>query len=616
MRRSLRCIPLIATAAFVWGAWHTATLRDDIPIPLPPAPSDVLAPTVTAASPPPPQYLSCCTDTACRPDPSAFDPPAVLKAPLSKKTLERRRSRDPTARTEKYTSDPGAVRVVAGVRFVRYGGPSACKHLWTLKYGKEWMGVDAGLERCAAQADCHAVGCVGATSVCTTFLATCRVPNAGEGEEAGQLFVAVDRTPHQTHLQRRLEEELDAMDVATLRDFSHLVPPRGASEPPPPADPAARLQEDWARLMRSVEYHNTTAEPTCVPLGRGARRDYGPSGARFQEWQRRRDGRDYTTSGAPRRPYDTPLGDYAKPFLLVRGPELWSMDYVHVDVVHRLVLWTPAKVGSTEFLKLYDRIQGRSGYWGPSHTWGIHARWDTDKVHYERIKLRLLSLEHANKLINSPAFTHVTFLRDPKERALSAYLMLTHGGAGVDAASDPKWRRFVAGIATRDYLDVPVKQLTEQRGTGPFADTHFRGQMVHFALFKYLRVMDFVAPFTPANVKTFMQMYGLWDRFGAAWQNGPDDPPHDFLQTGSKARHKTDAASKAAAYWPPALAALGDQAYALDYQLMCEMGFRPDGGPIDGRNVPEREVRCLCFDPDSVEGFDRQFFGCWPGPVV
>eukprot|EP00571_Detonula_confervacea_P009747 CAMPEP_0172322420 /NCGR_PEP_ID=MMETSP1058-20130122/45843_1 /TAXON_ID=83371 /ORGANISM="Detonula confervacea, Strain CCMP 353" /LENGTH=354 /DNA_ID=CAMNT_0013038157 /DNA_START=144 /DNA_END=1205 /DNA_ORIENTATION=- len=88
---------------------------------------------------------------------------------------------------------------------------------------------------------------------------------------------------------------------------------------------------------------------------------------------------------------------------------------------YKLVLFTNPKMGSTVLRQLMRRMMGYTNYY--VNTWGKDAlphTWPANGLNYTSH----YSLDKINEMMTSDKWTRATFVRDPKERALSAYLML------------------------------------------------------------------------------------------------------------------------------------------------------------------------------------------------
>ena len=87
---------------------------------------------------------------------------------------------------------------------------------------------------------------------------------------------------------------------------------------------------------------------------------------------------------------------------------------------HKLIFFTVPKVGCTIWKQLFRRMMGYKDWrdgWVPS-------RHETNGLRY----LEHYSLEQATELMNSPEYTRAIFVRDPKDRLVSAYLEKTSIG--------------------------------------------------------------------------------------------------------------------------------------------------------------------------------------------
>ena len=89
---------------------------------------------------------------------------------------------------------------------------------------------------------------------------------------------------------------------------------------------------------------------------------------------------------------------------------------------HKLLFFTTAKVGCTTFKMMFRRMMGYENYAVESHDGptGLMLPWNpkTNGLKY----LYDYDVARATEMMTSPDWTRAIFVRDPKERLLSAYL--------------------------------------------------------------------------------------------------------------------------------------------------------------------------------------------------
>ena len=85
---------------------------------------------------------------------------------------------------------------------------------------------------------------------------------------------------------------------------------------------------------------------------------------------------------------------------------------------YKLLFFTVEKIGSTVLKQLMRRMMHYENYDEHSGT-GIPHMWPKNGLKY----IHQYTLEEANEMMTSPKWTRAMFVRDPKERSLSAFLM-------------------------------------------------------------------------------------------------------------------------------------------------------------------------------------------------
>ena len=231
----------------------------------------------------------------------------------------------------------------------------------------------------------------------------------------------------------------------------------------------------------------------------------------------------------------------------------------YVLASHKLVFFSTPKVGCTAWKIMFRRMMG-------------YADWDSRDPHSLATSglpvLSQYSLEQATEMMNSPEWTRAIFLRDPKERFLSAYLDKALGENNSTSQTREMRRRcpddaehfFNTSRTLLDFLS-----LTES-----CQDDHWQPQIERVEE-KYWGTIDFVGNIETGDVdaKRLLQRIGAWDQYGATGWGEYHNA--SFFTKGIEPRanhtHKTGAAGRLAKYYTPEIDALVEQRYANDYMF-------------------------------------------------
>jgi Sulfotransferase family len=152
--------------------------------------------------------------------------------------------------------------------------------------------------------------------------------------------------------------------------------------------------------------------------------------------------------------------------------------------------------------------------------------------------LHRYSLQEANDIITSPNYTRAIFVRDPKERFLSAFLdkAMSNGGVHIQAKCCP------TGDCLKEAQTFPgFIKLVLKGCSNPHWDSQSRRMEP-----KYWRFIDFVGHMENAAVdaRRLLESIGAWDEYGkSGW--GPNGDKAIFEQsTEDSLSHATHSKSK------------------------------------------------------------------------
>jgi hypothetical protein len=218
----------------------------------------------------------------------------------------------------------------------------------------------------------------------------------------------------------------------------------------------------------------------------------------------------------------------------------------------QLVFFTTPKVGCTVWKQLFRRIMGNKDW------------QDNTSAHNPRRNgLRYLShcnRTQAEKIMNSPAYTRVIFVRDPKERFLSAFVEkgLYMNGSYVRrhccGNDDDCWKE-----SQRTFQGF--FELTET-----CQDSHWEPQWRQMEA-RFWDTIDFVGHLETAerDARDILERIGAWEDYGkTGWGRHGNA---SIFATSHGFHHTTGAARRLAQYYTPELEAKVEERYAGDYNL-------------------------------------------------
>jgi hypothetical protein len=166
----------------------------------------------------------------------------------------------------------------------------------------------------------------------------------------------------------------------------------------------------------------------------------------------------------------------------------------------------------------------------------------------------------ASDLWRSPEWTKVLFVRDPKERLLSAYL---------DKVERNPSQKLPLGTCCPETRDC-VNRTTTLADFAHLVDTSCLRLGDHWNLQsermeqKYWPYVNFIGDLDTAaqDARRLLEQLGAWEEFGkSGW--GKDGKQAIFAEV--QDIHKTDASSKLSKYYTPDLEAYVEQIYTADY---------------------------------------------------
>jgi hypothetical protein len=234
----------------------------------------------------------------------------------------------------------------------------------------------------------------------------------------------------------------------------------------------------------------------------------------------------------------------------------------------KLLFFTMPKVGCTTWKQLFRRIRGKQNWKSQS---GLlpHDPEHNDLVYLHRFN----STTYAKQIMSDPTWTKAIFVRDPKQRFLSAYL----NKAGAEDGAFLK-DKCCSKNATESRNCMAIKKCREcvEHGRSSLSsflslihtchNDHWEVQTTRMEA-KYWKYINFVGHLDTMaqDGERLLRQIGAWEQYGGTgW--GPHSNSSMFDKTAQKTQsHLTDSKSKVQTYYNPTLERQVEQFYHEDY---------------------------------------------------
>lgn len=240
---------------------------------------------------------------------------------------------------------------------------------------------------------------------------------------------------------------------------------------------------------------------------------------------------------------------------------------------HKLIFFTIPKVACTEFKKLFRRMEG-------------YADWqiENNEIPHSPYANGLNYLYHykpseADFILTNPSWTRAIFVREPKERLLSAYLDKIEGNHSYYVRKHCCTLPSLRELLQCDLFGQEDKQQMLRSPAVSFAeflsdvyipckDPHWRPQAKRMPK-NYWRYINFVGHLDERvqdDAKRLLLQIGAWDQFGArGWPSGA-------IFAENHASHATSAKENIQRYYTPELSQLVEALIKVDYESTI-LGF-------------------------------------------
>jgi len=225
----------------------------------------------------------------------------------------------------------------------------------------------------------------------------------------------------------------------------------------------------------------------------------------------------------------------------------WDWDqHPYVIESHKLVFYTVPKVSTTVFKKLFRRMEG-------------YDNWQTKDPHdprfngLKRLRMKDFSPENITSMLLSPDWTRAIFLRDPKERFLSAYL---------DKVRNKEGKYVIGHCCPKKKQCVPNTMLEFIELSKRCLDPHWAPQ--NERLEHWADLINFVGTFhnIQNDTRRLLQRIGAWEEFGS---NGWGINGTEQIFGATKTAHATGSEKLYKDYYTKDIERLVEERYREDY---------------------------------------------------
>jgi len=219
---------------------------------------------------------------------------------------------------------------------------------------------------------------------------------------------------------------------------------------------------------------------------------------------------------------------------------------------YKLVFFTIPKVGCTQWKQLFRRAMGFAN-WKQERPTAIVHKPSVNGLKY----LFDYPLEEAHHFLTSPDWTRAVFLRDPKERVLSAYLdKAARTGSDWLLHNCCRHRRDCAVASFHEFLTL-AETCRNDHWTPQYA-------AIPKEIWPYI---NFVGKLDNASVdaRTLLKRIGMWEEFGA-WGWGTTNSSIFTKETAS--RHATSAGDFLRQHYTPEIEKRVEQMYSEDFSIL------------------------------------------------
>lgn len=237
---------------------------------------------------------------------------------------------------------------------------------------------------------------------------------------------------------------------------------------------------------------------------------------------------------------------------------------------YKLLFFTIPKVSCTLWKQLFRRIQGYDDWKSQNYTLYLPH----NPEHNGLVYLNHFNTTFAQQIFEDPSWTKAIFVRDPKERFLSAFLDKVVSNDGV-FVRDKCCANKENDRHTCSQSETCRQCVTESLTIPGFLKKMETCQDAHWDAIsnrmepKYWKYINFVGKMKTLakDGQDLLEKVGAWEPFASSgW--GPDSNSSMFdRKTKKDQSHTTDSKSKVWQYYTPAMEQLVEAHYKDDYKL-------------------------------------------------
>ncbi len=277
--------------------------------------------------------------------------------------------------------------------------------------------------------------------------------------------------------------------------------------------------------------------------------------------------------------YDTPVFGFSryqlvqpKDFIYYKDLNQWDASPIVVEK-YKLVFFTIPKNACTTWKMLFRRINGVPQYQDQDHRRGLPHDPARNGLRY----LWHYSLEEANRIITSPEYTKAIFVREPKQRFLSAYL--DKAVALPDFLRRKCCRNTTATnrreLACSGQVHTPVQflDLIQECKDAHWVQQHYRMEDKYWPYINFIGRHESIE----TDAKRLLEKIGAWEEFGKSGWGKNSQEPIFRKGTNQWQTHTTDSTEKYDMFFTPELERKVEEFYATDYEN-SKLGFQKRHG--------------------------------------
>jgi hypothetical protein len=299
-----------------------------------------------------------------------------------------------------------------------------------------------------------------------------------------------------------------------------------------------------------------------------------------------------------------PLVIDPKDYIFLKDSEQWDAAPIVVEE-YKLIFFTIPKVACTTWKQLFRRMMGDPDWKSQNATLYMPHNPEVNGLKY----LWDYSIDEATELMTNPNYTRAIFVRDPKQRYLSAFLDKVMSNYG-------EFLTIKCCATTKDCLEKAQTTLGFLKLIHNCSDPHWDAQSYRMEpkYWKYINFVGHVENIQEDGTK-LLKRIGAWDDYGAAgWgRNGTST----IFGTAEDQSHSTWSQWRVWQWYTPAIERQVEAFYAADYEsplfqfrisnLTKEFFVKGSDtvyriGPWDGAPIVVEKYKLIFFSSPKIGG--------------